>query len=218
MPEPENLDRARRAVASVGISAEALADLLAETYGESYVTGTHAAMGALPASVEAIGPTWEADIDWDDWQPGAARTAAELAGADGGRGLATLLEESDVVIRGISDYTVEVLARELAAGVEAGESTAQLTARLRTTLGDSARAEMIARTEVARAQTVATLDTYRENNMGGRRWLAASDAEADCAGLNGTTVAMDDEFPGGDPPLHPNCRCAIVPVLASEMP
>lgn len=216
MPDPENVERARRAVASVGISAEALAAILAETYGEGYVTGTHAAMGALPASVEGIGPTWEADIDWDDWQPGAARTAAELAGTDGGRGLATLLDDADLVIRGISDYTVEVLANQLAAGVEAGESTAQLATRLRDTLGDRNRAEIIARTETARAQTVATLDVYRENGMGGRRWLAASDAEADCAGLDGQVWAMDDAG-APDPPLHPNCRCAIVPVLASEM-
>lgn len=218
MPDPENLDRARRAVASVGISADALAAILSETYGEGYVTGTHAAMGALPASVEAIGPTWETDIDWDTWEPGSARTAVELAGTDGGRGLATLLDDADVVIQGINDYTVEVLAQQLAAGVEAGESVAQLTARLRDTLGSSARAEMIARTEVARAQTVATLDTYRENGMGGRQWLAASGAEEDCAALDGTVVAMDADFPDGDPPLHPNCRCALIPVLASEMP
>lgn len=212
------LDRARRAVETVGISAEGLADILAEAYGESYVTGTHAAMGALPASVDAVGPTWEADIDWSNWAPGSARTAAELAGTDGGRGLATLLDDADVVIQGISDFTVEVLARELAAGVEAGESVAQLTARLRDSLGDEKRAEVIARTELARAQTVATVDVYRENGMGGRQWLAASDAEEDCAALDGTIVAMDDDFPDGDPPLHPNCRCALVPVLASEMP
>lgn len=205
MPDPENLDRARRAVAAVGISSEGLTDLLREAYGESYVTGTHAGMGALPAGVEAIGPTWEADIDWSTWEPGSARTAAELAGTDGGRGLATMLDDADVVIGGINDFTLDVLARELAAGVEVGESTAQLTARLTASLRDPARAEMIARTEVARAQTVATLDTYRENGMGGRQWLAASDAEEDCAALDGTVVAMDADFADGDPPLHPNC-------------
>ena len=216
MPDSGNLDRARRAVAAVGISAEGLAELLRETYGEGYVAGTHAAMGALPAGIEAVGPTWEASIDWDNWTPGNASAAAELAGADGGRGLATLLDDADVVIRGISDFTMETLARELAAGVEAGESTAQLTARLQGALSDPVRAEMVARTEVARAQTVATLDTYRENGMGGRRWLAASDAEADCAALDGDVWALDDAG-APDLPYHPNCRCSWVPVLASEM-
>lgn len=216
MPDPENVERARRAVAAVGISAEGLADLLSEAYGESYVAGTHAAIGALPASVDAIGPTWEASIDWDNWAPGNARTAAELAGTDGGRGLRTLLDDTDVVIKGISDFTVDVLARELAAGVEAGESTAQLTARLRTTLADPLRAERIARTEVARAQSVATLDTYAENSMGGKRWMAAGDAEADCAALNGDVWALDDAS-APDLPYHVNCRCTWAPVLASEM-
>lgn len=218
MPTPDDIDRARRAVESVGIDGSALSDVLAEMYGDSYVAGTHAAMGALPASVDAVGPTWEADVDWSKWAPGNARTAAELAGTDGGRGLAKLLDAADVTIQGITDFTVETLARTLAEGVAAGENITDLTARVRHALGDGSRAEMIARTEVARAQTVATKDTYVENGMGGRQWLAASDAEEDCADLDGTIVAMDDDFPDGDPPLHPNCRCAISPVLASEMP
>lgn len=217
MPDPESLDRARRAVARVGIDASVLAEVLAEAYGESYVTGTHAAMGALPASVDAIGPTWEADVDWSNWTPGNAAAAAELAGTDGGRGLATLLADQDAVIEGISDFTMERLAYALAEGVEAGESTAALTARVRATLADTARAEMIARTEVARAQSVATLDSYRENGMGGRQWLAAGDAEQDCAELDGQVWAVDDDD-APDLPLHPNCRCTWVPVLAGEMP
>jgi hypothetical protein len=34
--------------------------------------------------------------------------------------------------------------------------------------------------------------------------------------MNGEKVAIDEEFPEGDPPLHPNCRCDLLPVLAEE--
>ena len=30
-----------------------------------------------------------------------------------------------------------------------------------------------------------------------------------CAGLHGRVVPLAQEFPSGDPPLHPNCRCSV---------
>lgn len=199
------IDRARSAVAKVGIDTTELADLLSEVYGEGYVAGSHTALGEYPSGFDAIAPSWETEIDWSKWSPGNARAAAEMAGKDGGRGLATLLSDADVTIKGISDFTTETLARTLAEGMEAGESVAQLTDRVAAALGDDARAEMIARTETMRASNVALRDSFRENGMGGRQWLAASDADEDCADYDGTVVAVDDEFDDGDPPLHPNC-------------
>jgi hypothetical protein len=39
-----------------------------------------------------------------------------------------------------------------------------------------------------------------------RMWVASGDANTcpECAALDGTTVGMDEEFPEGDPPLHPS--------------
>lgn len=213
----DELAAARAAVDSVGIDTAALAAALIEAYGESYVVGTHVAMETLPAEITATGPGWVTAIDWADWEPGHATAAAELAGTDGGRGLARMLDEAAIVIRGIDDTTRDLLAHALAEGTAAGENAATLAGRLSTILDDPARAEMVARTESARAMTVAARDSYTDNGIAGRQWLAASDAEPDCAALNGAIVAMDAEFPTGDPPLHPRCRCAIAPVLAAEM-
>ena len=30
-----------------------------------------------------------------------------------------------------------------------------------------------------------------------------------CAALEGLEIDLADEFPEGDPPLHPNCRCSV---------
>lgn len=44
-----------------------------------------------------------------------------------------------------------------------------------------------------------------------KRWDASLDSLTcdTCAGLDGREAELDEEFPDGDPPLHPNCRCSI---------
>jgi len=44
-----------------------------------------------------------------------------------------------------------------------------------------------------------------------KRWDASLDSLTctTCEGLDGREVELDEEFPDGDPPLHPNCRCSI---------
>ena len=46
---------------------------------------------------------------------------------------------------------------------------------------------------------------------GTKRWDAVADANLceECESLAGTEISLDDEFPEGDPPLHPNCRCSV---------
>lgn len=75
----------------------------------------------------------------------------------------------------------------------------------------SMRAERVARTEIIGAANWAATEGARQSGLvQAKTWLAASDAEPDCAALSGTTVALDDGFGGVDqPPLHPNCRCTL---------
>ena len=49
-----------------------------------------------------------------------------------------------------------------------------------------------------------------------KQWMAEPDACDTCLALNGMTIGIQDEFPHGDPPLHPHepphqiiCRCTI---------
>jgi hypothetical protein len=42
-----------------------------------------------------------------------------------------------------------------------------------------------------------------------RVWVIQPGACDECSPLDGVTVAVEDEFEDGDPPLHPNCLCAI---------
>lgn len=112
-------------------------------------------------------------------------------------------------------------------------------------LADTTRAKRLARTEVLKASNRATLEAYKQSNVVvGKQWLTAMDERecewcmrfdpqggrpvvvslesdfvdkgTDFTGSNGGTLHVD--FDAIDtPPLHPNCRCTIVPVTLSEV-
>ena len=81
-----------------------------------------------------------------------------------------------------------------------------------------ARAETIARTETAAADVQGALIGWQASGVvTGKQWLVADANECDlCAELDGEVVELDGEFPDGDPPLHPNCRCTVLPVLSAD--
>lgn len=80
------------------------------------------------------------------------------------------------------------------------------------------RLKRIAATEIvdAYAQSAAKLQKQLPVTMT-KRWDATLDRRTceECAALHGTEISVHDEFPEGDPPLHPQCRC-IVSVVAKE--
>lgn len=82
-----------------------------------------------------------------------------------------------------------------------------------------ARAETIARTETAFADVEGNLEAYRQSGVvAQKQWLTAPGCCDECHEIDGVIVPLDGEFPGGAsaPPLHPNCRCDVLPVLEPE--
>jgi SPP1 gp7 family putative phage head morphogenesis protein len=208
--ESHDIELARAALAAQSLDLAPAADALAESYGAAYVVGAHAGrttIGGLPA------PDWDSAIDWSHWTPGDLRSAAELLGTDGGRGLQALLANAGVTISSIADNRLDDLARALADGVANGDSTSTVAASLADLLSDPDRAEMIARTEVARAMTTASLDTYAENGIGQKEFLTSDPCPECQENEDAGAIATDDDFPNGDPPVHPNCQCALLPVV-----
>jgi DNA topoisomerase-1 len=81
-----------------------------------------------------------------------------------------------------------------------------------------ARAETIARTETMAAANEGQQELWNQAIENGlltgremKEWIYTPDGNAcpDCEELDGQTVPVDEEFPDGDPPLHPNCRCTF---------
>ena len=102
-----------------------------------------------------------------------------------------------------------------------------------------ARAEMIARTEVALINEIARLDAWNQSGVvKGKQWVVAAGACESCRemgrGKRAKPIGINDNFadldelvgkvrvwsPTGEglqsPPLHPNCRCTMTEILEDE--
>ncbi len=136
----------------------------------------------------------------------------------------------------VNDETAKQIRASLSQGVDAGESTYQLKARVEEIMGSasSIRADRIARTEVARAQGYANIEAWSQSGVvSGKEWFTARDDRvcAYCMSLDGQVYGLQDNiFDKGDSltidgktqhynyddvpsaPLHVNCRCVLLPV------
>ena len=77
---------------------------------------------------------------------------------------------------------------------------------------EDARLTRIARTEIARFQSAGTLTRYKEAGVTQVKWLTADDPCPICAPYSNQIFDMKD-LP--EIPVHPQCRCAYAPVVAS---
>lgn len=154
----------------------------------------------------------EDGFTWDDWQPGYGEAALQAWGDAGGRGLRQLLDDAGITIQSIDDTNMDGLAELLGQSLAEGTGSTALAGQIRDLLSRPDRAEMVARTETARAMTVATRDEYAEHDVEKVQWLLSPGACVLCE-ENADAGAIDrgEDFPNGDVPVHPNCVCAIAP-------
>lgn len=124
----------------------------------------------------------------------------------------------------ISNSTRDALAAEVNAALANGSTVSELAAAIQeSTAFSEARATMIARTEMAKADIAGSMEAFAAcPEVTGKQWLTAGDdkvsemcQENEAEG----TVGINEAFNSGDqaPPSHPNCRCAIIPVFSDEM-
>jgi len=161
----------------------------------------------------------KSSIDWEGWEPGDAEAAAKLIGTSKAPGLKNLLDGANVTIKGIEETRYNdlagVLARSVADGLGVDETAKQIDAMF-----DKGAdwADMVARTETARAVTAGTLDSYADAGVTKVEWLTADGGCAICGEYESMgPVEMDQGF--GDvegPPAHPNCLCTLLPVVSED--
>ena len=109
-------------------------------------------------------------------------------------------------------------------GIEAGQSITEIRSAITEDFGDYSKmqAERITRTEVMRVSNEASVDAWKQSGVvEGKQWLIYG-AIDECAEYDGDIVTLDgnfydaSEFASGEPPLHPNCKCVLLPVLVEE--
>jgi hypothetical protein len=193
----------------------ALSRVLPNAWTEGWV------LGQLSATALVNG----GDVDWGAWKPGDHRAAAAIAGP----GLQQLLAERDIRIKSIAQSRLADLARVLEATLSSDVtsrpllpaplppqmSVGSLAAQLKTVLDMPERAELVAQTEIARAQAEASRTVYRET---GRTEVEISTAEDDKVCPVCDAAQAEGAHPVGRPPMvpiHPRCRCAELPVLVT---
>jgi SPP1 gp7 family putative phage head morphogenesis protein len=125
----------------------------------------------------------------------------------------------------IDDATRDMIRDTIADGLAENIGLDEIAAQIEdgTAFGED-RAELVARTEIARANSQGALVSYREARDQGvvvrKEWLIADDDCCDDCQENADAGAIDvdDDFPSGDdsPPQHPRCRCAVSPVVADD--
>lgn len=122
-------------------------------------------------------------------------------------------------LRGVTATMASDMSRVLADGLGRGDNPLTI-ARAMTSRVDTltrTRAEVIARTEIIHAHAEGQLDSFERlgvEDVGGMaEWSTAGDDRvcSRCAALEGAVMKIEEAR--GMIPLHPNCRCAWIPVI-----
>lgn len=104
------------------------------------------------------------------------------------------------------------LGKLLTRGMVQGKNPRVLARELRKTFDVSIyNSERVMRTELARVQTEAQLQSYKENGFEEYEYMACHNRDvcANCKALDGKIFKIDDGMPGENaPPMHPSCHCA----------
>jgi len=174
----------------------------------------------MRAAFREAGVTALAEVKFDTG-PGIVNTLDKNASAY------AATHGADLVTR-ISESTRDDLRELISNAIDNGWSSQTLADGVEEMFAFSeARSLMIARTELAFSHVQGNIAGYRESGMvEKKRWLVAQDNVCPrCEALDGKTVGIDDEFHDDEededvdgPPLHPNCRCDILPVLEEASP
>lgn len=216
------IERIMSGIKAPASSLAALRKLLEQATTEGFATGAHAAAEQLGAHAVSIGGALgEAivDIAWDKWKPGDTLAVGEVAAG----ALRTNLAELDITVKGISDTVLDTVGNRIGDGLLAGHSSDQIERSIRdqfegTAKGEvSTRALRIAHTEVARAQTSASILVFGLSGVTEFDLINSDGACPECVDLaaeNPWPIDSDEALV----PVHPFCRCANSPVIDSIDP
>lgn len=188
---------------------ERLADLLVAPLGQAATEGVLRADG-VTLDPEALRLANQDAVDY------AASRAAELVGRhQTGAGLT----EGDTEYA-IDETTRAGLRDTVTRALEEGWSPDELAQAVEGSYLFSAdRAETIARTELALAHSEGNLMAWRRSGVVTGKKSVLSDGHDldDICNVNAAagTIPLDASFPSGHsaPPYHPNCECAVSPVV-----
>ena len=111
------------------------------------------------------------------------------------------------------------IANDLRSGLIRGKSSQEMARKLRKRFGVSMyNASRLARTEMARVQTEAQMQSFERNGYTHYVFIARESACDHCAPLDGKVLEVKDIRPGVNaPPIHPHCFCSIAAATTEQV-
>lgn len=111
------------------------------------------------------------------------------------------------------------LRQEIKQGMEQGYDIAKLSKNISNTMGSSAYNSMrLVNTEVTRVVNAAQSKIYKDSGVVNKvMWSATLEDSTcdDCGSMDGQTFDLDN---APDLPMHPNCRCCLIPYIDGWSP
>lgn len=149
-------------------------------------------------------------LNWNTWRAGN-RAASALV--EPPNSLKRLLQSRGIVIQGLTNTTLNRIGTALAEGLRSGATRADVADDISYILGDDERAFAIAGTEMSRATVEASKDLYAESGVEKIQYLVADPCDECQENYDASPIDIGEQFPNGDPPVHPNCMCDIAPYV-----
>jgi hypothetical protein len=208
---PQQRTRARAwAIINIRVNLEAFKEVLYRVWAQAYALGDLAAREQIDLARQAQKKV-DAGVNWETWKPGDAASAIILKPP---KAFQNLLKQQGITFKGFSDTTLRDLGNAIGEAIELGLDARTSAKRIMNHVASPARALSIAITEQNRAISEATKERYLSAGLQKMEWLVFDPCEI-CAKNEGVKNIINQPFPSGDtqPPAHPNCRCALAPVI-----
>jgi hypothetical protein len=198
-------------------STEKLYNALGRIYADAYILGEDVtnyelarAVGIQKALPSRKKLQRALTINWNKWKPGNRAAAALVDPPDG---LKRLLQSRRIVIQGLTNTTLNQIGTALAEGLKQGSTPKEVADDISYILGNDDRAVTIAQTEMSRAVVQASKDLYAESGVEKIEYLVADPCDECQENYDASPIDIGDQWPNGDPPVHPNCMCDIAPYV-----
>lgn len=209
---PQQRSRARAwAMINLRINLEPLKEVMLKVWSDAVQLGNLAAQEEIDNAKAKAKADTTSVVDWSKWKPGdePASTWASNPGI-----LRLLLQSQGITWKGFSDTTIQDIGNAVGEAIKLGLSAKVSAKNIMNHVANPARALTIAITEQNRAISMATQQRYKDAGLEKMEWLVFEPCKI-CAQNADVVVEIGKPFPSGDtrPPAHPNCRCALGPVI-----
>ena len=199
----------------ITVDKKPIVDTLRRLYADGWVTGDLAARYRLAHLTrnKAISAPQVGLVNWDTWTPGNQAASALLSPKGG---LQALLDKAQITIDGVSKTKLDRIGTVLSDALAQGLTPASVSILVDQVVNDPAQALMIAQTEMSRAVVEAELAQYQDSGVEMVEWLVADPCDECLVNEDASPISIDEDWPNGDAPVHPNCMCDIAPYITDS--